>query len=49
MERHELFVAGITTLAGAMYKEGYPAEHGDLLSKVVTTPILGENKRTNVH
>ncbi|PKR85406.1 alpha/beta fold hydrolase [Heyndrickxia camelliae] len=34
-------VAGIVTLAGAMYKEGYPAEHGDALSKMVTTPILG--------
>ncbi len=34
-------VAGIVTLAGAMYKEGYPAENGDFLSKAVTTPILG--------
>jgi pimeloyl-ACP methyl ester carboxylesterase len=35
-------VAGIVILAGAMYKEGYPAEHGDLLSKIITTPILGK-------
>ncbi|PWA12329.1 alpha/beta hydrolase [Pueribacillus theae] len=34
-------VAGIVTLGAAMYKEGYPAEHGDFLSKLVTTPILG--------
>ncbi|MFP3919609.1 alpha/beta hydrolase [Lysinibacillus telephonicus] len=34
-------VAGIVTLAGAMYKEGYAAENGDLLSKVVTKPIIG--------
>ncbi|MBA2870905.1 pimeloyl-ACP methyl ester carboxylesterase [Anoxybacillus calidus] len=35
-------VAGIVILAGAMYKEGYPTEHGDVLSKVVITPILGK-------
>lgn len=34
-------VAGIITLGGAMYKEGYPAEHGDALSKMVTTPVVG--------
>ncbi|WP_249260857.1 alpha/beta fold hydrolase [Virgibacillus pantothenticus] len=34
-------VAGIVTLGAAMYKEGYPAEHGDSLSKIVTTPFLG--------
>ncbi|MEH7126045.1 alpha/beta hydrolase [Bacillus sp. JJ1773] len=34
-------VAGIVLLAGAMYKEGYPAENGDVISKAVTTPILG--------
>ncbi|WP_274856963.1 alpha/beta fold hydrolase [Bacillus methanolicus] len=34
-------VAGIVILAGAMYKEGYPAERGDVISKVVITPILG--------
>ncbi len=34
-------VAGVVILAGAMYKEGYAAENGDLLSKLVTTPILG--------
>lgn len=28
-------------LGAAMYKEGYPAENGDILSKMVTTPILG--------
>lgn len=35
-------VAGVVLLGAAMYKEGYPAEHGDLLSKVVTTPLLGD-------
>ena len=25
-----------------MYKEGYPAENGDTLSKIVTTPIVGD-------
>ncbi|WP_126426867.1 alpha/beta fold hydrolase [Brevibacillus marinus] len=34
-------VAGIVTLGGAMYKEGYPAENGDPLSQVVTTPVIG--------
>lgn len=34
-------VAGIVTVGGAMYKEGYPAENGDLLSKIVTAPIIG--------
>ena len=35
-------ITGIVTLAGAMYKEGYPAEHGDLISKIVTTPVIGQ-------
>lgn len=35
-------VAGIVTLGAVMYKEGYPAEHGDLLSKIITTPLLGK-------
>lgn len=34
-------VAGIVLLGGAMYKEGYPAENGDMLSKLITTPVLG--------
>lgn len=34
-------VSGILLLGAAMYKEGYPAENGDILSKIVTTPILG--------
>jgi pimeloyl-ACP methyl ester carboxylesterase len=34
-------VEGLITLGGAMYKEGYPAENGDTLSKLITTPILG--------
>lgn len=34
-------VAGIVMLAAAMYKEGYPAENGDYISRVVTTPIIG--------
>lgn len=33
---------GIITLGAAMYKEGYPAEHGDPLSKLATTPIVGD-------
>ncbi|PAD39666.1 alpha/beta fold hydrolase [Terribacillus sp. 7520-G] len=33
--------AGLIIAGGAMYKEGYPAEHGDILSKIVTTPVLG--------
>ncbi|WP_097073272.1 alpha/beta fold hydrolase [Ureibacillus xyleni] len=35
-------VAGIVLLGAAMYKEGYPAENGDALSKIVTTPLVGE-------
>lgn len=35
-------VSGLITLGGAMYKEGYPAENGDLLSKVITTPVIGD-------
>lgn len=35
-------IAGVVTLGGAMYKEGYPAEHGDPLSKLVTTPVVGK-------
>ncbi|MCM3442907.1 alpha/beta fold hydrolase [Metabacillus halosaccharovorans] len=35
-------VEGLVTLGGAMYKEGYPAENGDALSELVTTPILGD-------
>lgn len=34
-------VEGLVVLGGAMYKEGYPAENGDILSQIVTTPILG--------
>jgi pimeloyl-ACP methyl ester carboxylesterase len=35
-------VAGLVTLGGAMYKEGYPGEHGDSLSSLVTIPIIGD-------
>lgn len=35
-------VEGIILLGAAMYKEGYPAENGDILSKIVTTPIVGD-------
>ncbi|RAL24293.1 alpha/beta hydrolase [Thermoflavimicrobium daqui] len=35
-------LSGMIILGGAMYKEGYPAEHGDPISKIVTTPILGD-------
>jgi len=34
-------VAGVVTLAGAMYKEGYPAEHGDPISRLAVAPIVG--------
>jgi Predicted hydrolases or acyltransferases (alpha/beta hydrolase superfamily) len=33
---------GIVTLGAAMYKEGYPAENGDQISKLVTTPVIGD-------
>jgi pimeloyl-ACP methyl ester carboxylesterase len=35
-------LSGIVTLAGAMYKEGYPAEHGDPISKIVAAPVIGK-------
>lgn len=35
-------VAGLVTLAGGMYKEGYPASGGDPISRLVTTPVVGE-------
>lgn len=35
-------ISGIVTLGGAMYKEGYPAENGDPISTLVTTPIIGD-------
>ena len=34
-------ISGVVTLAGAMYKEGYPAENGDPISKLIVTPVLG--------
>lgn len=34
-------IAGVVTLAGAMYKEGYPAEHGDPISRLATAPVAG--------
>lgn len=34
--------AGLVLLGAAMYKEGYPAENGDMLSKMITTPIAGD-------
>lgn len=33
--------AGVVLLGAAMYKEGYPAEYGDPLSKIITMPIIG--------
>ena len=33
--------AGVVTLGGAMYKEGYPAEHGDPISRLATAPVIG--------
>lgn len=35
-------ISGIVTLAAAMYKEGYPAENGDPISKLVATPVIGD-------
>lgn len=35
-------VSGMVLLGGAMYAEGYPAANGDPISKVVTTPIMGD-------
>lgn len=32
---------GVVTLAGAMYKEGYPAEHGDPISRLAAAPVIG--------
>jgi pimeloyl-ACP methyl ester carboxylesterase len=34
-------VSGIVLVAPAMYKEGYPAEHGDPLSTLMTAPVIG--------
>lgn len=33
---------GVLTIAAAMYKEGYPAENGDPISKLTTTPVIGD-------
>lgn len=35
-------VSGLVILGGAMYVEGYPAANGDPISKMVTTPIVGD-------
>lgn len=34
-------LAGIVTLGGGMYKEGYPAEKGDPISRIVMMPLVG--------
>lgn len=34
-------LSGVVILAGAMYKEGYPAEHGDPISKLTVAPAAG--------
>lgn len=34
-------VTGIVALSAAMYKEGYPAENGDPVSRLATMPIIG--------
>ncbi|AWB43455.1 alpha/beta hydrolase [Paenibacillus sp. CAA11] len=34
-------VSGIVTLGAGLYPEGYPAEQGDPISSLVTTPVLG--------
>lgn len=35
-------ISGIVLLGAAMYREGYPAENGDPISTLVTTPIIGD-------
>lgn len=35
-------VAGVVTVAGGMYKEGYPAEKGDPLASLVRVPLIGK-------
>lgn len=35
-------ISGVVTLGGGMYPEGYPAEKGDPISTLVTTPIVGD-------
>jgi pimeloyl-ACP methyl ester carboxylesterase len=35
-------ISGVITLGAAMYKEGYPAENGDPISTLITTPIIGD-------
>lgn len=35
-------LSGVVLVAGAMYKEGYPAEHGDPISRLATAPVLGK-------
>lgn len=32
----------MVTLGGGMYRQNYPAAEGDLLSKLVTMPLLGK-------
>ncbi|WP_020620778.1 alpha/beta fold hydrolase [Paenibacillus daejeonensis] len=34
-------LAGVVSLGGGMYKEGYPAAKGDVISAAVTTPMIG--------
>lgn len=34
-------LAGVVTVAGGMYKEGYPAEKGDPISRMVMMPVIG--------
>ncbi|MUT64712.1 alpha/beta fold hydrolase [Paenibacillus sp. NEAU-GSW1] len=40
--QHADDLSGIVVLGGGMYKEGYPAEKGDPISKIVTAPIIGD-------
>ncbi|MBN2981646.1 MULTISPECIES: alpha/beta fold hydrolase [Cohnella] len=35
-------LSGIVTLGAGLYPEGYPAEKGDPISTLVTTPVLGD-------
>ncbi|MEF2969305.1 alpha/beta hydrolase [Paenibacillus sp. M1] len=34
-------LVGLVTLGAGMYPEGYPAEKGDPISTIITTPVLG--------
>lgn len=35
-------ISGVVTLSAAMYKEGYPAASGDIISSIISLPIFGD-------